>query len=1239
MANTQDKYDKERWLSLMFLVAGLMATGLAWQLGSKLVRQEQSAHLDARAREAEHSLVRQVNEYTEVLRGFQAQFAVNPGLPRAAFQRFAESLDLEQRLPGIQAVGFSPRVTPAQRLAFSSTLQRDYAGVPGADLPAVQASPGASDALMVRYIEPLAKNLSGIGFDHTADARRRVAIERARDSGQLAVSARVRLFIAPGNIEGIVFFLPLYEGGRIPATLEQRRQRFSGVVFLAIRVDDMLRSVFGPELLDDLALQLRHRPAAEAGQGPDSGGHNLIFDSRRYRPDPATGASASAPDPALQRRLALPVAGTAWQMEVSAQPEFSRQSQTWLPPVAAFAGALLSLLAFVFMRTLRYSRQAAEARARQAERSLHSRDEQLAQILQSIDEVLWTAEFPGGAISYVSPAVERVYGWPASAFYQNPRLWLECIHPQDRERVLAFGAGISQSGRNNQSAIHYRVVRPDGAVRWLRYAVHFVAGDTPGSDRVNSVGSDVTDEYLLQESLRRSNRALRAIHECDAKIAAAEDEEALLQAICEVVVKAGYRMAWTGLLNADGGIALTNIAGESQDFIDSIRRPLAENPHRLRTIDAALKSGRPQVANDFRQEANLPWRDEALRHGFNAKVALPLVQDEQVIGVFNVYAAEAEAFNGEELALLEGLAHSVLVALQALRHRAGRVTAEAALHLRQRAIEASANAIVITSASLSGFPVEYVNPAFERMTGYSAAEMVGRSLGILHRGDGDQPGIGEIRAILAEQREGDATLRNYRKDGTLFWTRVYIAPVRDDGGSVTHFVAAKYDITETRRYQEQLEFQANHDALTGLPNRNLLRDRLSQAIVQAARLQHSFWVAFLDLDHFKFINDTLGHGAGDTLLQEISRRLQDALRASDTVARQGGDEFVLILPDCDDQVANIAVVQRIMSTIAAPLEIDNHRFYPTCSIGIALYPDDGSDAETLIRHADVAMYHAKQNGRNNFQFFTAAMNERALDRLRLEADLRQALERDELLLHYQPQVCLRSGRMLGMEALIRWNHPQLGMIAPNRFIALAEETGLIVPIGEWVLRTACRQTQAWQQAGLGALRIAVNLSARQFAEPGLAPSIIGILAETGLAAQHLEIELTESMVMKDVEHSIGILRELKAAGMHLSIDDFGTGYSSLSYLQRFPLDVLKIDQSFVRDITHHSDGAAIVSSIISLAHSLRLQVIAEGVETMEQLAYLRQNDCDQIQGYYFSKPLAAAAFEELLRQGKTLELG
>jgi diguanylate cyclase (GGDEF)-like protein/PAS domain S-box-containing protein len=567
---------------------------------------------------------------------------------------------------------------------------------------------------------------------------------------------------------------------------------------------------------------------------------------------------------------------------------------------------------------------------------------------------------------------------------------------------------------------------------------------------------------------------------------------------------------------------------------------------------------------------------------------------------------------------------------------AARMRAEQALQLRQRAIEASANAIIITSAAAPNYPIEYVNPAFEKMTGYKAEEVIGRSMRLLNGDDRHQPGIQEFKAATIEKREGHAVVRSYRKDGTLFWNDLYVTPVKDATGEVTHFVAAQYDITATKNYQAELEFQAGHDALTGLANRSLLRDRLDQAIAYASRYHHPVWVVFIDLDRFKFVNDTLGHKAGDLLLTTISERLQSVVRTTDTVARLGGDEFIVLLSERADETLATGVVQRIMEVVARPLRIDEHEFFLTCSIGIAVYPADGDDPELLIQHADIAMYRAKETGRSNFQFYTSAMNEGALERLRIEGDLRTALERGEFLLHYQPQVDLSSGRIVGMEALIRWQHPELGLVAPGRFIALAEETGLIVPIGAWVLRTACAQNKVWQRAGFNDLRIAVNLSPRQFAQQDLAKSIAAALEETGLDPQYLEIELTESLVMTDVERAIGILRDLKGLGVKLSIDDFGTGYSSLSYLKRFPIDVLKIDQSFVRDMTLDPDDAAIVSLIISLAHSLRLQVIAEGVETEEQLAYLRHHDCDQMQGYYFSRPVAAADFELMLRQGKKL---
>ncbi|WP_420476563.1 EAL domain-containing protein [Noviherbaspirillum sp. ST9] len=567
---------------------------------------------------------------------------------------------------------------------------------------------------------------------------------------------------------------------------------------------------------------------------------------------------------------------------------------------------------------------------------------------------------------------------------------------------------------------------------------------------------------------------------------------------------------------------------------------------------------------------------------------------------------------------------------------AARKRAEDGLQLRQRAIDASANAVIITSAVPPKYPIEYVNPAFERITGYSAAEVVGRSCSLLWAEDRDQPEIQEILAAVREKRETHAVLRNYGKDGRLFWSDAYLAPVRDESDEVNHFVVALYDITATKRYQAELEFQANRDTLTGLANRNLLQDRLRQASAYAVRYGHPVWVLFLNLDRFKFVNDTLGHRAGDQLLNIVAQRLREAVRESDTIARLSADEFVLILHEGAEDHLSPVVVQRIMASIAQPIVIEGYEFVMGCCVGIAVCPTDGIDADTLIKHSGIAMYRAKETGRNSFQFYTSSMNEQAMERLRLESDLRNALDRNEFVLHYQPQVDLATGRILGVEALIRWRHPMLGAVPPGRFIALAEEMGLIVPIGNWVLRAACEQSVAWLRAGYGQVRVAVNLSPRQFYQQDLVSTIKVILDETGIAPHLLELELTESMMMNDVEHAVAILRKLKAIGVHLSIDDFGTGYSSLSYLRRFPIDLLKIDQSFVRDITVDPDDAAIVLSIISLAHSLRLKVIAEGVETEAQLSYLQRHGCDLMQGFYFSKPLPVEDCTAMLRNRRRL---
>ncbi|CAN7691260.1 EAL domain-containing protein [Pseudoduganella sp. LjRoot289] len=558
-----------------------------------------------------------------------------------------------------------------------------------------------------------------------------------------------------------------------------------------------------------------------------------------------------------------------------------------------------------------------------------------------------------------------------------------------------------------------------------------------------------------------------------------------------------------------------------------------------------------------------------------------------------------------------------------------------AMRLRDRAIESNVNAIIITGAG-PDYSFVYINPAFERITGYSMADVAGRSTRLMHGDDSDQPGVQEMTAAVLEQRDGHAVLRHYRKDSTMFWNDVYVSPVRDEHGVVTHFVSFMHDITAIKAYESELHHQSTHDALTGLPNRVLLQDRVRQTSTHSARKGHALWVVSIDLDRFKFTNSRLGHKGGDRLLQAVAERLQLAVRPVDTVARIGGDEFALmLLPEQGAATPRADQVQRVLDCIAAPLLIDGQELFFTCSAGIAVYPDDSAEPGVLMERADIAMYRAKEMGGNNYQFYTAAMNERLGERMLIEGALRTALERRELVLHYQPQVDTGSGRIVGMEALIRWQHPELGMVAPNRFIPLAEENGLILPVGAWVMRTACEQLMVWRAAApqdgcREHLRIAVNVSARQMAEPDFVQSVAKVLAETGLPPACLELELTESQLMTDVEHAIAVMHEVKKLGVKLAIDDFGTGYSSLAHLKRFEIDVLKIDQTFVRDLTVDPDDAAIVITIIALAANLKLEVISEGVETAEQMAFLRQHGCRQMQGYHFSRPVPAAAFETVL---------
>ncbi|MDQ7969858.1 MAG: EAL domain-containing protein, partial [Oxalicibacterium faecigallinarum] len=468
----------------------------------------------------------------------------------------------------------------------------------------------------------------------------------------------------------------------------------------------------------------------------------------------------------------------------------------------------------------------------------------------------------------------------------------------------------------------------------------------------------------------------------------------------------------------------------------------------------------------------------------------------------------------------------------------------------------------------------------------------------------------------------------------MFLNELYISPVNEglEGEEVRHFVGVLYDVTQIKRYQADLEHQANYDALTGLANRNLLYERAEQALIHAERYNSMLTIVFIDLDNFKLVNDSLGHSAGDELIATVGARLQTCVRAGDTVARIGGDEFVLLLINQNMQSGVSHVMQRIQNEMIRPVVVRGQDIVVTCSMGIACYPADGRDPDSLLANADAAMYRAKSSGRNNYQFYEKEMNAMTGQRLALEHDLWSALENNEFFLNYQPQIDLESGRIIGVEALIRWLHPKRGLISPMDFIPLAEHNGLIIPIGNWVLQTACRQIKELHHSGLPPLRVAVNLSARQLGEKNFIPMVRETLQLTGIDPSCLELELTESMVMQNVEDVIDVLNALNDMQIQLSLDDFGTGFSSLAYLKRFPIDRLKIDQSFIFNCDSDPDDAIISQTIIALAHGLKIKVIAEGVERGEHMDFLKKNGCDEGQGYFIGRPLAFEDLRSLLYQ-------
>jgi diguanylate cyclase (GGDEF)-like protein/PAS domain S-box-containing protein len=662
--------------------------------------------------------------------------------------------------------------------------------------------------------------------------------------------------------------------------------------------------------------------------------------------------------------------------------------------------------------------------------------------------------------------------------------------------------------------------------------------------------------------------------------------------------------------------------GSGLAYLDGIHITVdAADAHGRGPVGTALREDRPVWNQDFLNDPlTAPWRERAVQYAWGAVASLPLRRGGQVIGTFNLYAGDANAFDEDARRLLEEMAADISYALDGFDR-------EANVKLAAEVFEQGKEGIMITD--ISG-RIMRVNRAFSEISGYSEAEALGQGASLLSSGRQGKEFYREMWEAIDATGHWQGEIWNRRKDGHVYPEWLAISRVLGTDGKPSHYVGIFSDITRHKEAEARIQRLAHFDALTGLPNRALLHDRARHALSMAQRSREQLAVLFLDLDHFKNINDTLGHRIGDELLVEVGNRMVAATRKEDTVSRQGGDEFVVILPGTDaDGAAYVA--RKLIEMIAHSVKVEQYELVVTPSIGIAVYPSDGEDFETLSRSADTAMYRAKQDGRNTFRFFTPEMQEHSARSLRLEGGLRHALARGELQLFYQPQLSLVDGRVVGAEALLRWRNPDLGEVMPAEFISVAEDSGLILPIGEWVLRTAIQQMKAWMDAGLAPMIMAINLSAAQFRHAHLPELVTRALADEGLAPEFLELELTESVAMDDPLAAIAVMDELRACGVRMSIDDFGTGYSSLSYLKRFQVYKLKIDQSFVSDLSADPESKAIVRAVISLADSLGMRTIAEGVETEEQLNFLREQGCHEVQGYYYSRPLLPEDFTQFVR--------